>query len=201
MKLATIMDDNTKQANYADLFLKQPEGWQAYNLMGRIALKTLEAKLGKQTAEDRPLERRNLMVLGTNGPGEALALGIQKRAGLVSLCAAEDGEAQKAAQATGARFVPLGKLYETLVDGVITTVRNLDHLSRKTPINPSMLRPGMAFMDLTDPPAESPLLIEARERGCKVVEPADIFVDYVTQIFKSLSGQDLPPEAFASGLS
>jgi 3-dehydroquinate dehydratase / shikimate dehydrogenase len=200
MKMATIVDDNTKLADYADLYLKQPEGWQAYNLMGRIALKTLEAKLGKKTAEDRPLERRNLMIIGTNGPGEALALGVQKRAGLVSLCAADDHEAQKAAQATNSRFVPLGKLYETLVDGVITTVRNLDHHTRKTPINPSILRPGMAFMDLTDPPADSPLLVEARERGCKVVEPADIFVDYVTQIFKSLTGNDLPPEAFAAGL-
>ncbi|OYW24320.1 MAG: hypothetical protein B7Z55_02575 [Planctomycetales bacterium 12-60-4] len=120
---------------------------------------------------------------------------------MVSICAAEDEAARKAAEGTGSRFVPLGKLYETLVDCVITTVQNFDHLTRKSPINPSLLRPGMAFMDLTDPPSDTPLLIEARARGCKVIEPADIFVDYVSQIFKSLTGQDLPPEAFAAGLA
>lgn len=201
LKLAQQMDEGTRQAQYADLFLKQPEGWQAYNLMGRIALKSLETKLGKKSAEDRPLERRNVMILGAGGLAQALSLGVQKRAGLVSLCAAEDQEAQKAAQHTSCRFVPLAKLYETLVDSVITTVRNFDHATRKTSINPSLLRPGMAFMDLTDPPAESPLLVEARERGCKVVEPSDIFAEYVTQIFKSLTGKELPPEAFAAGLT
>ncbi|OYW12498.1 MAG: 3-dehydroquinate dehydratase, partial [Planctomycetales bacterium 12-60-4] len=67
LKIAQQMDENTKQAQYADLFLKQPDGWQAYNLMGRIALKSLEAKLGKQAAEDRPLDRRNAMILGADG--------------------------------------------------------------------------------------------------------------------------------------
>lgn len=200
MKIAQQMDETTKQTQYADLFLKQPDGWQAYNLMGRIALKSLEAKLGKQAAEDRPLERRNAMVLGSDGLAQSLALGIQRRAGLVSICAADDEAARKAAESTGSRFVPLGKLYETLVDCVITTVQNFDLLTRKSPINPSLLRPGMAFMDLTDPPADTPLLFEARARGCKVVEPADIFADYVIQIFKSLTGQELPPEAFAAGL-
>jgi 3-dehydroquinate dehydratase / shikimate dehydrogenase len=200
LSLVQTMDDVTRQAQYADLLLKQPDGWQGFNLIGRVALKALEAKLGKQSPDDHPLDRRNAMILGSGGLAQALAVGIHKRNGLVSLCSGDDAEAQKLAADTGSRCVPVAKLYETLVDVVMVTVPNLDHGVKKTPINPSLLRPGQAFLDVTDPPGESPLCQEARERGCKVVEPSDVFAEYVRQIFKSLTGQDLPKEAFAAGL-
>lgn len=201
LSLVQKMDDVTKQAQYADLLLKQPDGWQGFNLIGRVALKVLEAKLGKQSADDHPLDRRNAMIVGAGGLAQALAVGIHKRKGLVSVCAGDDAESQKLAAATESRFVPSAKLYDTLVDLVLVTTTNLDHGAKKTPINPSLLKPGQAFVDLTDPPGESPLCQEARDRGCKVVEPADVFAEYVGQIFKSLTGQDLPQEAFATGLT
>lgn len=200
MSIAQLMDETARQAQYADLFLKQPDGWQAYNFLGRMALKTYETKLAEQSPDSRPLERRNIMILGAGGLAQSLALDIQKRNGLVSLCAGDDEAARVAAQATDSRFVPLGKVYDTLVDGVIATVRNFDHATRKSPINPALLRSGLSILDLTDPPAGSPLLDEARARGCKVVDPADVFVDYISQLFKSLTGKPLPPEAFAAGL-
>lgn len=197
LSIVQKMDDVTKQAQYADLLLKQPDGWQGYNLIGRVALKVLEAKLGKQSAEDHPLDRRNAMIVGAGGLAQALAVGIQKRKGLVSVSSGDDGEAQKLAAATNSRFVPAGKLYDTLVDLVLVTVTNMDSGTKKSPINPSLLKPGQVFVDLTDPPGESPLCQEARERGCKVIEPKDIFVEYVSQIFKSLTGQELPTETLA----
>ncbi|MDZ4686085.1 MAG: type I 3-dehydroquinate dehydratase [Planctomycetaceae bacterium] len=200
LSLVQTMDDVTKQAQYADLLLKQPDGWQGYNLIGRVALKVLEAKLAKDSTDSHPLDRRNAMILGSGGLAQALAVGIHKRKGLVSVCAGDDAEAQQLAAATQSRYVPIGKLYDTLVDLVIVTVTNLDHGTKKTPINPSLLKPGQAFVDLTDPPGESKLCQEARERSCKVVEPADVFTEYVSQIFKSLTGQNLPAEAFATGL-
>ena len=66
---------------------------------------------------------------------------------------------------------------------------------------PSMFRAGMAVMDLSELPNESPLVEEAKMRGCKVVDPAEVFADYIGGLFKSLTGQELPPEAFAAGLS
>lgn len=200
LSMATPSDESTKLAGYADLLLKQPEGWQGFNVMWKMALKALEAKLGKKSAEDRPLDKRNVMVIGAGGLGQTIVYGVRKRNGLVSICSGDDKEAQSVAQETECRFVPVAKLYETLVDVVIVTTPNLDHGTKKSPINPSLLRPGMAFLDLTDPPGESPLCQEARERSCKVVEPAEVFADYVTMLFKSLTGQELPPDAFAAGL-
>ena len=200
LSMATPADDSTKHAGYADLLLKQPEGWQAYNVMWKMALKALENKLGKTSPDDRPLDKRNVMVIGAGGLGQTMVYGVKKRHGLVSICSGDDAEAQTVARETECRYVPTAKLYETLVDVVIVTTPNLDHATRKMPINPSLLRPGMAFLDLTDPPGESPLCQEARERGCKVVEPAEVFADYLTMLFKSLTGQELPADAFAVGL-
>jgi 3-dehydroquinate dehydratase/shikimate dehydrogenase len=201
MPLAQKMDETTKLSNYADVLLKQPDGWTAYNLMWKIALKHLETKLGKQTPEERPLDRRNAIILGSNGLAQALAVGVKKRSGLVSLCSGDEDEAQKVAAATEIRYVPTAKLYDTLTDVVLTTVSNLDHGMKRTPINPSMLRPGMAFLDVSNLPEDTPLVVEARERSCKVVEPSEIFADYVSTLFKSLTGQEIPMEAFADGLA
>ena len=198
MPLAQHMDETTKQSQYADVLLKQPEGWTAYNLVWKLALKALENKLGKQSAEDRPLDRRNAIILGSGGLAQAMAVGIKKRNGLVSLTSGDDDEAQHVAQALDIRCVPNAKLYETLVDVVVLTVPNLDYRLKKQPISPSLLRPGMGFLDITNPPNESDLCEEARARGCKVVEPKEVFAEYIAALFKSLTGQELPKEALSA---
>jgi 3-dehydroquinate dehydratase/shikimate dehydrogenase len=196
LPLAQHFDDIAKQAQYADLLLKQPEGWTAYNLLWKAALKGVEDKLGRKSPEERPLERRNTIILGSGGLAQALALAVKKRNGLVSVCSGDDEAAQRLAAAVEIRCVPNAKLYETLCDVVLTTVPNLDYRFKKTPINPSLLRPGMAFLDLSDMPGESSLCAEARGRGCKVAEPSEVFADYVSMIFKSLTGKEIPADAF-----
>ena len=84
---------------------------------------------------------------------------------------------------------------------IVLTTNTLDFGSKKSALNPSLLRQGMTVMDLSEMPGESRYTQEARDRGCKVVEPAEIFADYLGSLFKSLTGQELPMEAFAQGLS
>jgi shikimate 5-dehydrogenase len=56
----------------------------------------------------------------------------------------------------------------------------------------------MGFLDITNPPNESDLCEEARARGCKVVEPKEVFAEYIAALFKSLTGQELPKEALSA---
>ncbi|GIX04406.1 MAG: hypothetical protein KatS3mg114_0275 [Planctomycetaceae bacterium] len=201
MPLAQQADDVAQQAQASDLLVRQPSGWFAYNILWKVALKALEDKLGRKTAEDRPLDRRNVMILGSDGLAASMAAGVKRRKGLVSLCSGDEASAQKLAASLELRFIPLAKLYDTLADVVILTVSNLDYHGKKTPINPALLRHGMGYLDVTEPPAESALTSEARGRGCRVVEPAEFFVDYARALFKSLVGQDLPEQAFAQGFA
>ncbi len=201
MGLAAKGDELSTAAQMADVIIKQADGWQAHNLIWKAALRALETKIGKSSPEDRPLDRKNAIILGSGGLAISLAHGVKKRNGLVSIASGDDVEAQKIAQTADLRFVPNAKMYETLVDVVVITVPNMDYGSKKSPINPSLFRPGMTIMDLSELPAESPLTVEARERGCRVVEPAEVFADYIANLFKSLTGQELPPDAFAAGLA
>ncbi len=201
MELAGKGDELSMASKMADVIIKQADGWHAHNLIWKAALRALEAKIGKKTPEDRPLDRKNAIILGSGGLAISLAHGIKKRNGLVSIASGDDVEAQKIASAADIRFVPNAKMYETLVDVIVITVPNMDYGSKKLPINPSIFRHGMAIMDLSELPADSPLTGEARERGCKVVEPSEVFADYIGSLFKSLTGQELPAEAFAAGLA
>lgn len=200
MGLASTGDDVSTASGFSDVVIKSADGWQAHNLIWKSALRALEAKLGKQTVEDRPLDKRNAIIIGSGGLAMSLANGIKRRHGLVSVCSGDEVEAQRIARDAGLRYVPVSNLYETLVDVVVLTTNSLDCGSKKAPLNPSLLRAGMAVMDLSDLPGESSYTQEARERGCKVVEPAEVFADYVGSLFKSLTGKDLPPDAIINGL-
>ena len=200
MGIAAKGDEISTSAQQCDVIIKQADGWQAHNLIWHPALRALEAAIGRKTPDDRPLDRKNAIILGSGGLAISLAHGVKKRNGLVSVASGDEVEAQKIAQQAELRYVPAAKVYDTLVDVVIVTVPNMDYGTKKSPINPSMFRSGMAVMDLSELPDESPLVEEAKMRGCKVVEPSEVFADYIGGLFKSLTGQDLPPEAFAAGL-
>lgn len=201
MGLAKTGDDVATSAQFSDVVIKSGDGWQAHNLVWKSALRALEATLGKQSAEDRPLEKRNTIIVGSGGLAVSLSHGVKRRNGMVSICSGDDVEAQKIAQACDLRYVPSSKLYETLTDVVILTVNSMDHGTKKSPLNPSLLRAGMTVMDLSELPGESPITQEARERGCRVVEPSEVFAGYVGLLFKSLTGQELPGEAIVKGLT
>lgn len=201
MGLASNGDDVATAAKFTDVVIKSAEGWQAHNLIWKSAIRSLENKLGKQSAADRPLDKRNVMIIGSNGLAVTMAQGVKRRNGLVSICSGDEVEAQKIAAACGIRFVPVAQLYSTLFDVVVMATTSLDIGSKKSPLNPSLFRAGMTVMDLSEIPAESSLARESHERACKLVSAAEIYADYIGLLFKSLTGQELPPEAIVTGLA
>jgi 3-dehydroquinate dehydratase/shikimate dehydrogenase len=209
LNLAETVEESARKAQYADLLVKQPDGWQAFNTTWKSVLRVIEAKLGAQTPEDRPLDRRNVFVIGAGGLARSVALGAQKRKGMLSVTAADDNEARRLAQMTGARHIPLASMYDTLCDVVIITEgQAFDAMTGATSgptggvkINPAFLRPHMHVTDLSQLPGESKLLEEARSRGCKIIEPAEIFAECVATTFKSITGKELAAEVVGSTLA
>jgi 3-dehydroquinate dehydratase/shikimate dehydrogenase len=206
LNLAETIDESARHAQYADLLVKQADGWNAYNTTWKSVLRVVEQALGAKSAEDRPLDRRNVFVIGGGGMARSVALGAQKRKGMLSIAAADDNEARQLAQMTGARFIPLANMYDTLCDVVlIAEAQSFSLQAGKATgpgvkLNPAFLREHMYVTDLTQLPAQSDLLREARSRGCKIVEPADIFVEYLSATFKTITGKDLPPELVRESL-
>ncbi|MFN0053617.1 MAG: type I 3-dehydroquinate dehydratase [Planctomycetales bacterium] len=207
LNLAETIDDSARKAQYADLVVKQADGWHAYNTTWKSVIRALEASLGAKQPDDRPLDRRNVFVIGAGGVARSVAFGAQKRKGMLSVAAADDAEGRQLAQLTGARFIPLANMYDTLCDVVViaeaqafTLASGLGAGGSGVKLNPAFLRPHMYVTDLTQLPGESELLGEARARGCRIVEPSEVFVDYVTSTFKTVTGKELPHEVVRSVL-
>lgn len=199
LNLAESVDESARKAQYADLLVKQADGWHAFNTTWKSVLRVIEKALGAKTPEDRPLDHRNVFVIGGGGLARSVALGAQKRKGMLSIAAADDNEAKQLAQMTGARFIPLANMYDTLCDVVV--IAEAQSFSLQTghaasgpgvKLNPAFLREHMHVTDLTQLPGESDLLREARVRGCRIIEPAAVFAEYVAATYKAITGKELP---------
>lgn len=196
------VEDSVKASQFTDLMIKPAnQGWQAFNSLWRGAVKALEETLGKTGAEDRPLDRRSTLMIGASPIARALSYGIQRRKGLVSVAATDDERAQLLAQMFDFRFVPIANIYTTLCDVVILTESTMEKGRLKQTINPAMFKPGMTVMDVTNLPQNTPFLDEGRSRGCKVVEPSQVYADQLGTQFKAITGQELPQEAFQVALT
>lgn len=189
--MAQEVEEAARISQYSDLVVKQADGWHAYNTLWRSSIRTLETQLGATSQEDRPLDKRNIFIIGSGGAARGIGYGVQRRKGLISISAPDDNEAKLFAQQLQARYVPFKNLYDTLCDVVILTDTPVEQ-STAAQINPSFLRPHMTVTDITAPPLETGLLKEARLRGCKVVNPRAIYIDQIGNVFKTITGQEYP---------
>ncbi|REJ89080.1 MAG: type I 3-dehydroquinate dehydratase [Planctomycetota bacterium] len=193
--LADEVDESDPRSGYTDLLLKRSSGqWRGYNSIWWSGLKALEAKLGEGGF---PLERRNVLVLGTGGAARALVFACQQRKGLVSISGPRDAQAQQVANQLGCRFVPFHNVYDTLFDVVVIADPDLRCGVQQGCVNPSLFRSTMTVLDVSDPPAAHPLLEEARERECRVVEPVEVFTGQAGAQFKAITREELPASAAA----
>lgn len=193
--LAEQIDELDQQSQYVDLLMNKSDVWRGYNTLWRAAVPALEKALGKTKPGERPLEQKNVMVLGTGGIARAIVLGLSQRKGIVSIAGQPDQQAKAIATEMHCRFVPVHNLYSTLADVVVLADNALRCGFKQGDVNPSYLRPEMTVMDVCDPPQEHDLFAEARLRGCRLVEPAAIFREQMAAQFKALTGKELPPEA------
>ncbi len=192
---AATADEAAKESRFCDILVKQDAGWTAYNTTWRAALKAIEDKLGRKSPEERPLDRRNVLVVGGTPLASSIAWGIQRRKGVLSVTAPDDKAAQQIAAKYGCRHVLFANLYDTLSDLVVIADPAIVAGHKKTELNATYLRPHMAVCDVSHLPEETEFLREGRSRGCNVVEPAAIFGDQLGSLFKSLTGRDLPEGA------
>jgi 3-dehydroquinate dehydratase/shikimate dehydrogenase len=197
-ELAEHIDKHDQQSQYINLLLKRDDGWHGYNTLWRSALRMLEQDLG---SKGRPLSSQNVLVIGNGGIAQSMVHAVRQRKGLVSICGPDDKESQRTAQQNDCRFVPFQNLYETLTEVIIVADSQIESGTRHGQINPALFRPGMTVLDVGNLPLETSLLKEARERGCKVLESEQIYKDQLTAQFKAITGQELPAQAMAAGLT
>jgi shikimate dehydrogenase len=63
-----------------------------------------------------------------------------------------------------------------------------------TPVDPSLLRPGLVIFDLVYEPFETRLLAEAKKRGAKVIDGLTMLVFQGAVSFETWTGVEAPVE-------
>lgn len=185
-------EGSAEPSGCADMLLHQRDGWTAYQTFWRHAAKALEDRLGRKDENDHPLDRRNVLVIGCGGLAQAFIHGVQRNKAVVSVTASNERGAQELAKKFNVRHVPFHNLYDTLADVIVVAERAIQLGPGKADINPGYFRTTMAVMDLSAMPEDTPILEEARARGCKVVEPSDVFRGVLAAQFESLTGKQFP---------
>jgi len=194
--LGDELEESARISQYSDLLLKKKDGWQAWNAGWRSAVKMIEQTVSGSGNDKRPLDKQNVLVVGSGSLARSMVYGIGKRKGLVSITAPDDKEAQNLATQFDVRFVPFQHLYNTLADVVVFAEPGLASGSSKTEFNPSYLEARMTVCDATEAPFDSVFTAEARGRGAKVVEPKMIYADLLSAQIKSITGKDVPASEF-----
>ncbi len=193
-------EEAVERSGFADTLYHETDGWHAYNMFWRSVLSAVENTLGQKSADERPLDRRNVLILGAGALARSIIYGVHRRKGIISVTAPDDKQSQKLAEAFQVRFVPFANLYDTLADVVIIADPNVAMGHHKTELNPSYLRPNMLVVDVCRLPEETDFLREARQRGCRTVDPKGIFLNRLSAQFKAAAGQELPEAASRSVL-
>jgi 3-dehydroquinate dehydratase/shikimate dehydrogenase len=197
ISIADELEESAELSQYADLMLNKKGQWQAWNTGWRSAVRILEQSISDGSENRRPLDKQNVLVIGSGSLAKSMIYGIGKRKGLVSVTSPNDKQAQELANAFSVRFVPFQNLYNTLSDVVVIADPNLRSGGGKVEFNPSYLIPRMTVCDVTRMPGDSEFIREARGRGSKIVEPAAVYADLLATQIKSITGKEVPASEFA----
>jgi len=169
--LAQKSDEIAQQAGHVDLFIKQADGWHGHNLIWKTALRALENKLGRKSSEDRPLDRRNALILGCGGLGKSVAAGIKKRNGMVSIAPGTKTPRKRPPRnwncATCRPRRSMKRWWMWSCSRSAALIMEETHAHQCVAV-----AAGMTVMDLNELPNGSHFTFEAKERGCKVWNPA-----------------------------
>lgn len=189
--------DGDAIAHRPDVIMQKSEGWSgirtladAVNGAGRRALES-DQWAGKGT----------ILICGTSATARTMAEYFSRLGGAVSLAAPSDNTAASAARTTGVRHVAWNAVHDLRLDTLIVADTDLACGTSRQCLNPMAIRERMNFVDLSAYPRESAFGEEARARGARYIEPSAVFAEQLRLQFKSLTGRDLPEDAFRLGLS
>ena len=150
---------------------------------------------GAMTAllEKTPVAHRRVAVIGAGGAARALAHGIRKHGGRLTIVNRSVEKGARLAEELESDFCPLtdfsGVGYDILIN--TTSVGMFPEVDRM-PVGHACLRPGMTVMDIVYNPLETKLLRTAREAGCAIVDGVAMFVHQGACQFEHWTGLKAP---------
>lgn len=189
-----------KQVQAVDLLLHKPECWHGFHTGFQVMLQGLVSMLQGKFGEN-PLNGRILVLAGLKGLARPLAEEILRRGGSVIFASHLKKAGQALAQQLGCRYIQFEALYSTMHDVLIVCDAEKEEAAgRTTAVHAGYLKPGMAVIDLTTGGQPSPLIKQARDRGCLVLDPRALLLDQLETQARLITGKQLPREVLEKTL-
>lgn len=198
LEVATEQEPAVQQAHAADLIVHKEDKWHGYNTLSRAAVAALETTLLAKAQSDKPLNGRMVMIAGSNAMARMMAYVVKRRQGNPIIASRDRDAGLKMAQTFGCRQVNFESLYSTMHDILIVCGEDAEPQPAKGKTTPdpfvksSYLRPGMTVMDLSAMPRRSPMLIDAKQRGCNVVSPREVLLNQLELQIRLISSKEVP---------
>ena len=162
----------------------------ATNTDWTAGLSAIEAVVGEGW-----LQGRRALQLGAGGVGRAMAFGLVERGARLTLADLDAERAEALAGELGAETCPADTVADVPCDLLLNcTPVGMHPKTDASPVPRGMLREGMVVYDAVYNPAETRLLREAREAGCRTVSGLDHFVRQAVEQFELWTGRPAPVE-------
>jgi 3-dehydroquinate dehydratase/shikimate dehydrogenase len=191
LKITAELHPTAADAQAADLLLyKGDNKWHGYHTLTPVAVSLLRQALKTKVSADDPLHNRPVVLAGISGSTRPLAVELHRRGAGVVIASRQRKAAQRLAQEVGCRQIQLDGLYSTLHDVLIQCSEEAEH--GLGGIHTAYLKEGMTVMDLTAGLRRTPLLREARSRGCTIVEPRALFLKHLDLLAETITGGKQP---------
>ena len=179
----------------ADVLIHKGDAWHAFHTAAQTWIEGIKQALAPRFPGDNPLKDRMVAIIGVTAGAGMIAAEVQRHGGSAIIVSFNKKAGQQLAQSIGCRFILFEALYSTMHDVLVVCAEEKPEDLRKSVssgVHAGYLRPGMTVMDLTATTRNSPLLEEAKARGCVTVSPYDLLLNQLDQQVRLLTGKTVP---------
>lgn len=139
------------------------------------------------------LKGSRAVVIGAGGAAAAAVYAVQSLDMDVTVLARSPQNAAGLSERFSVPVKPMSGFSEAKPDVVINATPVGMGSDSRSPVDVSMLKRGMTVFDLVYTPADTPLLIAARNAGCITIPGTEMFVRQACAQFRCFTGIEVPP--------
>ena len=203
LHLLSMADGAVEQTGSCNTVVIKEGRALGYNTDYRAAIESLEAAYEGRSEDGRsPLFEKQVLIVGAGGVARSIALGLVRRGASVSITNRHDDRATALAEKVGCRTTSWAMRASTVSDIIINcTPVGMHPNVDESPLPPAAFNTAnLLVFDTIYHPENTLLLKLARERGCRTITGADMFLGQAARQFKLYTGQDAPLDVMRHAL-
>lgn len=186
----TRLDPAVEEIDACNTIVFRDDAVFGYNTDYLAAALCIETAMGEVKNGTSPIAGKQVLVLGAGGAGKAVAYGLIKKGGRVTITDIDSKRAEKVAEQLDCSFCDWDarKSYVSSVLANCTSVGMYPDLN-ETPIGAESIRNGMFVFDAVYNPEQTYLLRLAKQKGATPISGLEMFIGQACLQFKLFTGE------------